>query len=1029
LARTLVPLGIAAVLLSCPAAFALNPSFDLQQYGHSSRVLGDNFVTGIIRAITQTHDGYLWLGTDVGVFRFDGVRAVLWTPPAGQRLPSALVTALVAGRDGTLWIGTSQGLVSWNRGQLTHHASLLNLRITALLEDRSGTIWAATTALGAAKLCAFRTATVSCFGEDGALGEFVWSLAEDRAGNVWVGARTGVWRWDPGTPSRHTLEPIGRTASALWRLVSTRVLLTPASGSAGVTVILSNRVRDVGPEGGIGEPVRGLPSTNSFTAIFRDRDGALWIGTSAHGVARVYDGKVSVFTDVHGLSSNEVNAFFEDREGTIWIATADGLDSFRQLPIAPVPLTAGSDRTANPVSIVAARDGSIWIGSDDGLYRWLGGRVTIHRRRTHPELPDDTIQSLAEDERGRTWVTAAGRLAVFDNGRFTSVPLPNLGPVYAVAGDGRGGVWVSSFDQGVVHVARDKVVERVSFQEVGGGMGGMGGSGLVPDSEGGVWIALIRGALAHFRDGRILQRLTRSDGLGDGYLVNLQRDSDGALWASTEGGFSRIADGRVATLTTANGLPCNQGQWILQDDATSYWLSMRCGLVRIAKADVTAWVGDPLRRVEVTTFGRSDGLRLSGVNKLERPRVAKAPDGRIWMINPGMIGVVDPAHLVTNAIPPPVHIEQITADATTFEAARGLRLPPNVRDLRIDYTATSLVAPEKIRFRFRLEGQDRDWIDVVNQRTVHYSNLPPGAYRFHVTATNNNGVWNEEGDVLEFSISPAYYQTTGFRVLCAVLFAGMLWTAWRLRVQHLSRQLELAADARVTERTRIARELHDTLLQTVQGLLLRFQTVLTVLPERPMEARQRLESALDQATEAITETRDTVQGLRTAAMDTEDLAEAIRNIGNQLAADSSTTTTIEVTGMGTPRALKPNVQVEVYRIATEALRNAFRHAAARRVRVEIRFDRRQFRLRVSDDGRGIDEFRRESCEGHFGLRGIRERAELVGGHLDIRSQRDAGTQLDLSIPAGVAYGADRRRLRWFRLPFRTHAAPDDRLDT
>jgi signal transduction histidine kinase len=400
------------------------------------------------------------------------------------------------------------------------------------------------------------------------------------------------------------------------------------------------------------------------------------------------------------------------------------------------------------------------------------------------------------------------------------------------------------------------------------------------------------------------------------------------------------------------------------------------------------------------------------------------------MIYPGMLGLIDPANLPRNPIPPPVHVEQITADGTTFEAAPRLRLPPKVRDLRIDYTALSLVTPEKVHFRFRLEGQDPDWREVINERTVHYSTLAPGDYRFHVIAANNNGVWNDQGDVLEFSIARAYYQTNAFRVLCAVVFAGIFWTAWQLRVQRLARRLELTLDARVAERTRIARELHDTLLQSVQGLLLKFQSVLTLLPERPIEAKQRLERALDQATDATTQARDAVQGLRSGAVETNDLVEAIRNIGTELAVDSPSMTSIEVDGRGAPRALKPTVQLEVYRIAVEALRNAFDHAHARRVRVEIRFDERQFRLRVADDGRGIDErvIHREPLDGHFGLHGMRERAEGVGGHLDIWSKLDTGTQLDLSIPAGAAYGAAPRRLSWFRLAFSTHPPPDDRMD-
>jgi signal transduction histidine kinase/ligand-binding sensor domain-containing protein len=1003
-ARTLGGLVMAAALLSCPPAFALNPSLELQQYGHSSRLLGDTFVRGIIRAIAQTPDGYLWLGTDLGLFRFDGVRAAAWTPPRGDRLPSALVTALVAGRDGTLWIGTSQGLVSWNNGQLTHHAALSNMQITALLEDRSGTIWAGTTATGPAKLCAFATATATCFGEDGRLGEFVWSLAEDRAGNVWVAARTGLWRWAPGPPSRYTSEPM-----------VPYIRLTRASGTAAVTVVVSDRVRDVGPDGRSSEAIRGLPSTISVTTLFRDRDGALWIGTKAHGVARVYDGKLTVFTHVNGLSGDQVNAFFEDREGTLWIATADGLDSFRQLPIVSMALAGGSSARTNPVSIVAARDGSIWVGSDDGLHRWRDGRVTSYRTRTHPDLPADAIQSLAADERGRIWVTGAGGLAMFDNGRFRSVPGPHLGSVFAVVGDGRGGVWVSSLDQGVVHVVGGKVVERMSYDDGGGGMGG---SGLVPDSSGGVWIALIRGVLVHFRGGRILQKLTRRDGLGGGYFVNLQRDSDGALWASTEGGFSRIVDGRITTMTTANGLPCNEAQWIIEDDAASYWLYMRCGLARIARSDMHAWAANPQRRVEAATFGRSDGVRLSGVNKVERPVVAKSPDGRIWMIYPGMLGLIDPANLPSNAIPPPVHVEQITADGTTFEAAPRLRLPPMVRDLRIDYTATSLAAPEKVRFRFRLEGQDPDWTDVVNQRTVHYSNLRPGDYRFHVAAANNSGVWNEQGDVLEFSIAPAYYQTNAFRVMCAVAVAAVFWMAWRLRVQRLARQLELTLDARVAERTRIARELHDTLLQSFHGLLLRFQTASVLLPERPAEAKQQLDTAIVHAATAITEGRDVVQVLRASTVEGNDLAVAIRTLGSELATDATThkPSTFSVDVEGEPRDLHSIVRDEIYKTAAEALRNAFRHAHATHVEVEIHYDHEQLRLRVRDDGKGIDPkvLANQGLEGHYGLRGMPERAALIGGKLAVWSRAGAGTEVELRLPASLVYARSARRSWWSR---------------
>jgi signal transduction histidine kinase len=294
---------------------------------------------------------------------------------------------------------------------------------------------------------------------------------------------------------------------------------------------------------------------------------------------------------------------------------------------------------------------------------------------------------------------------------------------------------------------------------------------------------------------------------------------------------------------------------------------------------------------------------------------------------------------------------------------------------------------------------------------VQYSNLRPGSYRFRVVACNNSGVWNEEGDALELSLAPAYYQTRWFVALCAVACAGMLWTAWRWRLRRLGHQLELALDARVAERTRIARELHDTLLQSSQGMLLIFASAVKLLPERALEAKERLERALDQAAEAMAEARDAVQGLRGSVTDTSDLAPSLTRIAQELGAgDSAGAAATEVVVDGTPRPLKPLVRDEVYRIAAEALRNAARHAKARRITVEIRYEGRQFRLVVRDDGVGMDEQAlREAPTGHFGLPGMRERAAVVGGRLEVLTKPGLGTAVELSIPGAIAYAASRRR--------------------
>jgi signal transduction histidine kinase len=310
-----------------------------------------------------------------------------------------------------------------------------------------------------------------------------------------------------------------------------------------------------------------------------------------------------------------------------------------------------------------------------------------------------------------------------------------------------------------------------------------------------------------------------------------------------------------------------------------------------------------------------------------------------------------------------------------------------------------------VKFRYQLDGYDHDWHDAGTRRQAFYTDLPPGKYSFRVIASNSDGVWNDNAAKLDFSVAPAYYQTNWFRALCAMLLLLLAWTGYRLRIRQLHRQFEMTLDARVAERTRIARDLHDTLLQSFHGLLLRFQTALNLLPDRPAESKQVLASAIDQAAEAITEGRDAVQGLRTSATATNDLADSIRALGEELAGKDSAGAVLQVEVQGTPRALHPIVRDEVFRIAGEALRNAFRHAAAKQIEVELRYDERQLRVRVRDDGRGIDAemMRAEGREGHFGLRGMRERAQLTGGKLTVWSGLNAGTEVELSIPAPHAY--------------------------
>jgi signal transduction histidine kinase len=383
--------------------------------------------------------------------------------------------------------------------------------------------------------------------------------------------------------------------------------------------------------------------------------------------------------------------------------------------------------------------------------------------------------------------------------------------------------------------------------------------------------------------------------------------------------------------------------------------------------------------------------------------------------------VIDPHHLPFNKLPPPVHIEQIIADRKTYDASSAangrVSLPALIRDLKIDFTALSLVAPEKVRFRYKLEGRDGDWQDAGNRREAFYTDLPPRNYRFRLAACNNSGVWNEAGAFLDFSVAPAYYQTIWFRTVCVAAFLALLWVLYQLRLRQLAREFNSGLEARVNERTRIARELHDSLLQGFQGLMFRLQAVRDMLPGRaPAEAIEALDIALERGDKAIAEGRDTVSDLREPILGDSDIAEALTALGNELALQSGNglVPCVRVLLEGKQRELNPMLRDEIYRIAREALRNAFLHARAQKIEAEITYSDSEFLLHVRDDGGGIDpEVANQGARaGHWGLPGMRERAKSFGGKLEVWSEHGAGTEIKLRVPGAIAYGKSEPRRRF-----------------
>jgi PAS domain S-box-containing protein len=765
-----------ALFVFSGAAPARDPPLQIAQYAHTAWTARDGYALGLVFAMAQRPDGFLWLGGEFGLFRFDGLRFIPWQPPAGQKLPDKPYSLLVS-RDGTLWIGTFGGLVSWNGTELTHYPETAKAAVTSLLEDREGTIWAAILA-DKGRLCAVRGGRTECHLQDGEFGRFVWSLAEDGAGVLWAGADSGLWRWKPGLPRR--FDTAGMRLGDL--ITSSDGQLLVGIRGQGLRRLAGDKLESIRFRRA-GNPAPRLPDQDvKSNKLLRDRDGGIWIGTDGRGLIHVQDGLADTFTLADGLSGNIACSLFEDREGTIWYASERGLDRFRKLPIVTYsePQGLSSDATK---SVLASADGSVWLATNDGVTRWKDGNLAVFRESSG--LPDLAAQSLYEDFHGRIWVSTNRGLAYFARDKFVRVDGVPSKEVFSIAGDEEGGLWLSG-NEGLSRFERGRFVENHPWSALGRQQQA---KVVIPD-DGGVWLAFWQdGGVLYFKDGKIQAKFSTADGLGAGHVAGLRLDRDGAVWAATEdGGLSRIKEGRISTLTTRNGLPCDTIHWSIEDDQRSLWLYAACGLVRIMREDLDAWIADPAHRLETKTWGATDGVTLRGVSPAYfNPPVAKAADGRIWFVSGGGVQVVDPAHLPSNTIPPPVYIEGIVADRIPYSVADGLQLPPLVRDVTIDFTALSLVEPRNIRFRYKLEGHDKEWQEAVDRRQASYTNLPPGDYHFHVKASNNSGVWNEKGAELQFFITPAFYQTAWFRLASAVMVVALVFGGFQYRTRRLRR--------------------------------------------------------------------------------------------------------------------------------------------------------------------------------------------------------------------------------------------------
>ena len=735
-------------------------------------------------------------------------------------------------------------------------------------------------------------------------------------------------------------------------------------------------------------------------AILIDNQGSLWITTLGDGLRRVtfpehlngpdiseFGTEIEAFTHAQGLTNDYVRCILQDFEGNIWVGTSEGLDRFRQGAFTPVALPSGTIG----LSLVARDSGEVWVAAiNRGPMRIVDGKFNTEG------LPKHLVFCIFQDRQATIWMGSHRKLFCFRHGRVGKQPeevaTPGTSPV-AIAEDLSQRLWVNVADQGLMRVEDGKWQSLES----------MGGPKLVSSNaseaaDGTIWFGSANSTIVKI-DGDTIHVFTSKDGIRAGDVKSIQRRGSD-VWVGGTRGLDYFDGKRFKPVIAAEGTSFEVIEGMVATADNGLWFSEDRGIIHIPQNEVEQFKKDPEHLVSYQLFDVLDGLPATAQRGvLVTPSVIEGTDGRIWFaLNQGLAWI-DPHHISRNAIPPTVSIQSVAA-AGLVSRLPPSKLPAHTTTLQIAYTAPNLSIPERVRFRYKLDGQEKNWNDAGRRREAFYTNLGPGHYSFHVIACNDDGVWNETGTTWNFFIDPAWYQTLWFKMLLGLIAIGLAWMLYTLRLRQATAQIQARLGERLEERERIARELHDTLIQSVDGLTLRIQTALSEAD--PKRSRLMIEKALDSADEVMLEGRQRVHALRAEATTVNELSEALAFYGRDLAEDHPVEFSVAL--VGSPKSIGAFVRDEAYRIGREALGNAFQHAGATKVEVEVTYDHAMVHMRVRDNGRGIDEHTLNGGRpGHWGLRGMRERANVIGGKLVIWSRAGVGTEIDLEIPADVAY--------------------------
>jgi signal transduction histidine kinase len=963
--------------MACGSAWALDPRKSLTQYSRTTWTQEHGLPQDTIRAIVQTRDGYLWLGTDEGLARFDGYEFAVFNRLRGG-LPSNSITSLAAAEDGTLWIGTSDGLVQYRDGRFrsfTTQDGLPDNSIGGLYEDHGGTLWIVAgvylTRLEKGKFTNFAPGTELPI-------TAARVIREDDHHDLWVAGFTAVVKMT-GRVFTTVIDSSTLQGLIISSMVNDREGHLWMSGNKGVI--------ERWPDGRIRRFTTrdGLPDV-VVRALWVDRDGNVWAGTNL-GIAR-YNGDRWVALNDADNSREPVRCVFEDREGDLWVGSNSGLTRFRDTVFVSYGKSEGLP-SDEPNVVFQDHLGRIWVGFHDSGLMMLSGK---ERRvfTTRDGLPNNEVFSVHEASNGDLLIGARNGMVRIHNGQFHTFvprdPLARITVFDAIEDDG-GTLWMAT--PGGLLAQKDGSTKVV-----------VPGAPVLADStvtlcfgrDGVLWAGSYGKGLWRIQ-GDSIRQYTTADGLSSDQIRSLHVDSGGTLWIGTfGGGLDAFQNGRFRHYEAANGLLSDNVADVMED-ADSLWLSTTRGICRIAKSRLREFDEGKRSTLEPVNYGIEDGLRSAQCSPSYPIGGGgfRTADGRLWFTTTRGLAVYNPGARKQTLLPPMVHIAELTVNGRPLSLVPNQSLPPNPSYLQIRYTGIHLTAPEEVRYSYRLEGLDHDWVRAGTRRAINYNTLSHGQYRFTVKAELADGMASETS--YPFAILPQFYETPWFRSLIAVLLAVAAWAIFWLRMRQIRSRFALVLE----ERARLAREIHDTLAQGFVGISSQLDAVAMCMPEEASPARRYLDLARRMARHSLTEARRAVMDLRASVLEGQDLAAALSSGTRIWTAGSGVDIEIELSGA--PGELPQDYEQNLLRIAQEAVTNALKHAGATRIDIRLHMEAHKLFLRVVDNGRGFEQdgvF--ASLGGHFGLIGMRERAERLGGELMLASEPGKGTEVEVRVP-------------------------------